>query len=65
MRATQFTVTSVLAGLEGCFVAVVPVAAQQSAPQPLRGDEAMSPIGDSLPKPNYATYVMLCPDPPL
>jgi hypothetical protein len=24
----------------------------------------MSPIGGSLPKPNYATYVMLCPDPP-
>src|SRR6266851_4466132 len=34
MRATQFAVASVLAGLGSCFVAVMPVAAQRSAPQP-------------------------------
>src|SRR5216683_6653269 len=34
MRATQFAVASVLAGLGSCFVAAMPVAAQQSAPQP-------------------------------
>jgi hypothetical protein len=57
MRATRFTVASVSAGLGSCFMAALPVAEQQDAPQ------ARFSIGRrSLHKPNYATDVVLGSD---